>query len=557
MRSRTTRSVHRPPALALLAACALVLVLVALPAHVEAADYTVVGRVYSASPLDAGEEPEGDPLAGKPAEQVVGDGLVASVPRNLVRVRLLAAADGTELASYITQKDGGYLATFSAPAGGVSVRFVVDELATSQQVLDSEPQDLSAGVSVRYLLVPEVPTEIAGDLPEEPVAPPGFDYTGIFTRVGKIEVSTEVSGSTTELISSTDGTATVPSTVAGQLAIPPYQDAPFGGNLFLFGAFSHDLYASDACYKIRIYDDPAAPSTAPHTYLDQPLVKTRYTVSFSTGSVDTERVTLGPKSMNGTTNCYRFTPVAASNNVFWSFPDLLALWRTAGLNGDYRLELELVQPSPPLPGTFGLVDQSDLTLMLDNVAPVAQIQPLWEASGGLSEAGDTPRVYTPGPVPSGFDLMAGTGPDNLPPLGNVPNSYGGEAAPTCGILSLDSQPSTQYLTFKLTASHSAGYLRYWDFRWWRNDKNSEVVLGKRYDGTGMVDQAGVRVSSSQASESGFEGMFLYLDSDHLEASGASLGGCGYEFTVRAGTRTTDGYHYLRHARDEDVHYIQK
>jgi hypothetical protein len=102
-------------------------------------------------------------------------------------------------------------------------------------------------------------------------------------------------------------------------------------------------------------------------------------------------------------------------------------------------------------------------------------------------------------------------------------------------------------------------LRRWHFRYERNDNNNEVLLGKKYDGVtnSMVDISGARVSSAQTSEGGFENMFLYLDANHLEPSGMTLGGCAYRFVVHASTRTTDGYHYLRRSWDQDLHYVQK
>ncbi len=546
MKPRDHRFAGRGNATVLLAA--VLLIFLWMPAQADAADYFVVGRVYSASQISAGDQAPTNPLSGVPADQIVGENLVASVPRNLVEVRVLAASDGSELASYITRQDGGYLASFSASASTIEVRFVVEEIATSKQLLYSEPISLTPPVSVRFLLVGETPTEISGGRDFAPAPPAPALYTGIFTRVGKIEVATEVGGSTQHLIDPATGLANVPAVVASDLAIPQYEDAPFGGNLFIFGAFSPGLYsAGNVCYKIRIYPDPSDHTV--FSYMDDPLVKTKYTVDLTAGTVNTDRVTLGPKTVGTTTGCYELTPlssvVAPGVQEFWSFPDLLALWRTAGLNGDYELEVEMFGLSTPTDFTL-IPDYSDITLMLDNVAPVAQILPL--------QAGDfdTPRVYTPGPVPVGSDLGATL-------LGSFPADYGGTADPTCLIFSLQPATPTKYLAFKLTASHAAGYLRDWRFRYERNDGNDELVLGKRYDGATntMVDLPGARVSSAQTSTSGFENQFLYLDTGHLEPTGTSLGGCAYRFVVSARTRTTDGYHYLRHRWDQDLHYLLK
>jgi len=538
-----TRTGRRPAAFGLLCAALLVLSF-ALPA--AAADYFIVGRTYSSTQLAPGEDVPINPLTGTPAEQVLGGDLVATVPRNLVRVRVLAASDGSELASYVTRQDGGYLASFSAPAGGAMVRFVVEELATSQQLLDSEPTEVTAPVSIRHLLLAESAAEI-GDDREFAAAIAPATSTAIFTRVGKIEVATEVGGVTQHLIDPATGLANVPPAVASDLAIPAYEDAPFGGNLYLFGAFSQALYGSGVCYKIRLYPDPSDHTS--WTYMDDELVKTKYTVNFAAGTVDTERVTLGPKLVGGVADCYELTPLSVGN-VFWSFPDLLGLWRTGGLNGDYEVEIEL---NGAVPAGFALIpDFSDVTLRLDNVAPVALIEPL-QAGGG-----DTPRVYTPGvgpmpgPAPASSDLLPAL-------LGTFPDHYGGIGDPTCEIFSLQPAAPAKFLAFRLTASHANSFLRYWAFLFQRNDKENAVVLGKRYDGAtdSMVDQAGVLVSSAQNGAGGFSDRFLYLDSGHLEPSGEALSGCAYRFLIHAATRTTDGYHYLRYRQDQDLHHVLK
>jgi hypothetical protein len=542
MTATKNRSTRRSVTLWVAFAAALVLLGTPITAH--AADYFVVGRAYSAAPLAPGEPVPTSPLSGATADQVIGDNLIASVPRNLVRVRVLSAADGQEFASYITRQDGGYLASFSAPAGGASVRFVVEELATSKQLLYSEPNTVTAPVSIRYLLLDEVPSEVDGGRDFAPPAPPPAMYTAIFTRVGKIELATEVGGVTQHLIDPATGLANVPASVASELAIPQYEDAPFGGNLYVFGAFSQDLYSiPGVCYKIRIYPDPND-----HTvwdYMDDELVKTRYTVDFTIGTVDTERVSLGPKTVGATTGCYELTPIAASNNVFWSFPDLVALWRTAGLDGDFELEFEF--HGLPIPADFALIpDFSDVTLRLDNVAPVAVIQPL--------QAGDfdTPRVYTPGPVPPSSDLLPAL-------LGGFPVDYGGAGDPTCLIFSLQPAAPPKFLAFRLTASHTNSFLRYWSFFFQRNDTQNAVVFGKRYDGVtnSMVDLPGVLVSSAQTSTAGFADRYLYLDSAHLQPSGTPVSSCAYRFLIHAATRTTDGYQYLRYRQDQDLHYVQK
>lgn len=550
MRSTKTKrnSAFSPGVLSL----TILLLILLLPATAGAADYWVWGRVYSASPLAEGEELPVNPLSDvftSHPERIIGENLIPQVPRNLVKVEVIDASDGSELGNYIVRQDGGYLISFSATGASISVRFIVEELATSQVLLDSDPVILSPWPTpnMYFLLAAEASAEIDNDREYAPSPPLPAIYTAIFTRVGKIEVATEVGGTTQHLIDPATGLVDVPSTVADDLAIPEYEDAPLGGNLYIFGAFSRDLYDLSPSVHYRIHvqnvDDPTD-----HWYMSDELVKTKYTVNFTTGEVETERVTLGPWDVGGTPNCYELTPIAVSNNVFWSFPDLVALWRTGQFNGRYEITLEIIGLSSPA-DFAAIADHTDITLRLDNVAPVAKIDPL--QSGDF----DTPRVYTPGPVPASDDLL-----DAL--LGTFPADYGGTADPTCLILNLEPPGPTKYLAFNLTGYHANGFLRYWHFRYERNDKKNEILMGKKYDGTtnSMVDySAGIRISSAQTDVGGFQDKYLYLDTDHLQplAETTALGGCAYRFVIYVTTRTTDGYQYLRYRWDQDLHYVQR
>ena len=517
-------------------AMVIVLLMLLLPAAVDAAQYYVWGRVYSASPVVEGEEVPTNPLSGVPAGQVIGEDLLAQIPRNLVKVRVLAAMDGSELGSYTT----------TGPT--ISVKFIVEEMATSKVLLESTAQELTQWPTpnIRYLLVLESLTEIGGDR-EFATCPPG-KYTGIFTRVGKIEVATEVGGITTHLIEPATGLVNVPASVANSLYIHPYQDAPLGGNLYMFGAFNHDLYSIPGIYyRIRIDNL----DTAVTTYMDDPLVKTRYTVDLTAlpPTVTTDRITLGPKTVGGTPNCYELTPLAVGN-VFWSFPDLLALWSTGELNGNYRVHLEIVGLVPatdfvPVP------DYTDLRVHLDNLGPTAKIRPLDDSVTGVPPlTHDTPLIYTPGPaVPAPYTLLAAR-------LG-APTDYSPATGPVCAILEF-TNPS-QHLAFKLSAHHANGFMRYWHLQFKRNDGGYHTVIGKTYNGSTnqMEDDPGVRVPlAAFTSDNGFQDHYLYLNpTTHLDLG--SPDGCGYRFVIRAATRATDGYNYLRWASDEDIHYLKQ
>ena len=343
----------------------------------------------------------------------------------------------------------------------------------------------------------------------------------------------------------------MPPAVAADLHIPEYQDAPFGGNLYIFGALSQDLYGlSGIHYRIKVTDlDDASVR-----YMDSPLVKTLYTVDLTTGTVNAERKTLGPVTVGTLDNCYELTPLAIGANQFWSFPDLLALWPTGATNGQFKLELEMVGLS--VSSDFEPVDATVLTLRLNNTAATAEILPF-----PTSGQPDTARVYlpsSPADHPSGDDLTATR-------LGSYPTDYGGTADPSCAILDLSGTSGDKYLAFKLSAYQADGFLRYWHFAYERNDKVGEILIGKRYDGAtdSMVDydydSTHVRISSAQSAADGFEDLYLYLAKDHLVPTGVPVAspGCAYRFVIRATTRTTDGYHYLHYGWDQDLHYLQR
>lgn len=537
---------------------ASLMILLLMPLAAFADNFVVWGRAYSATPLVAGEDAPNNPLSDVPAEQIIGKDLIAQVSRNLVKVKVIATSDGTELGSFMTRHDGGYLVSFNATPdtpSGISVRLVVEELATSKTLLSSGDVVLSAWPTpnIRFLLVNEDLSELSGDI-EYPSPPGPGQYTGIFTRVGKVELPSINQGS-----GSNKGLATVSETVSNQLGIPRYENAPFGGRLYLFGAFSQDLYsppppalvpgATQIYYKIRIDSD-----TNPTSYMRDALFKTKYTVNFTTGSVDTERVKLGPGNWDslsgciedGVPVCYKLTQVASDPSVFWSFPDLLANWNTASFNGNYRVILKEVGMA--VPSSFVDVDYTDLKLRLDNIAPVARIEPL----DAIDADDPTPRIYIPDPAAPGIsgDLQSTR-------LGDFPDDYAGTANPICAILNLEGPVGSKYLAFKITAYHANGFLRHWKFHYKRNDSAYQTHIGKTYQGGTMDDVGGQQLSSSATDVHGFQNQFLYLNNDYLQPSDpeASTGSCGYRFAIRASTRTTNGYHYLRHRWDEDIHYL--
>lgn len=578
---------------ALALAAALPVLLAAVP--LAADDFYVFGRVYSADvfePADGATVPP-NALRDVPEDQLLDDAasltndgaapiLVATEPRDLVSVQVVAAADGTPLGHYITRTDGGWLVAFSAPATlnpatgqpSIAVRYVVDDILTGERIFTSNEDHLPAwdpgDLSVRYIPIVGEPVAVGSGGATTGIASAG-NVTGIFTRVGKIELATGVDGSTVRLIDETDGLATtyrapggskpaIPASVAESLAIPRYQNAPFGGNLYLFGAFSPELYTLSASpnkvyYRIQV----TPPIAGGPGWLTDALYKTRTVVDFNDGTYAATRVKVGPNAgredpsdpptpgciVAGQEVCYRLTPLSEGPNVFWSYPDLLALWRTATLNGLYTLEIEVQGITGGL-GFESFAGVTTLTLQIDNTPVQARIEPVVATDDPA-----TPRVYTPasGPVP--VDLQPAV-------LGNVPDDYGGIANPVCAFLNLQPPPD-KYLAFKLTAHHPSGYLRHWYFGHRRNDGDFRVHIGKRYDGSTMADFAsGLPISSAEASEDGFTERVLYLPSGDLApAGGSGPASCGYRFVIHAATRTTDGYRYLHRRWDDDIHCLER
>lgn len=466
--------------------------------------------------------------------------------------------------SNVVLYSGNFFISFTNAAPSIGVRFIVEELATSKRLQES--QDTSTlsqwpTSNIYNILVPENIIEISHsrDFATCPCPLPAL-YTGIFTRVGKIELETSVSGAPTRLISTSTGLATVPDVIANKLYIPAYNDSPFGGNLYLFGAFSQILYdLPNIYYRIRM-DTPGGGSPQ---YLKDPLEKTKYSINMTALplTVQTDRVPLGP-FYHGTIPYYQLTPMAGMAGpvqFFWSFPDLLALWNTGGRNGEYTLTLEVfsidpllltttptapVVDPPSVPGFCPAANFTNLKLFLDNVAPVADIMAIDTAVG----APHTPYIYTPA------DPATITGPYYVDRQGTM-GDYGPISNPICSILEF-TQPS-QRLAFKLTAYHANGYLRYWKMSFRRNNTGYADIIGKYYSGGGvMQDYAPLVISPwPESTVNGFQGKFLYLTPANLNLG--SPDGCGYRFVIEAGTRTTDGYYYLHWGRDEDIHYIKQ
>jgi len=526
---------------------AVLFMLLTLPGSLWAGDYFVWGRVYNAVSIDEESPLVEVPLPGVPLGDITGaGGEVGTTERNLVNVSLENAANGNILCTYLTQNNGNYSLHFSKAGTSTSVRFVVKDLVTNAQLLFSDPVTVYATPSsnIKYILVSERTEDISSENIYA-TGPGGADHTGIFTRVGKVEL--ESGGN--RLIDTTTGMANVDTVTSENLLIPAYQDSPFGGNLYLFGAFSAGLYGTGFSYKVKITDL----STSSSFYLDRILRKTEYAVDLAATppTVTSLTFTVGPFNHPVTGDpCYTLTPLSTGSDVFYSFPDLLAIWPTGSLTGEFLIAIEPVDV-PPGEIWADVPNFTSFKIYLNNDAPVVAIQ---------SESGyTTPRIFNSPLVPTANDLT---------PIRAdfFPVDYGTPPVIACDLLDMSGVVGSRYLFFKLSASHD--HIRHWYFSYERNDGIGETLMGKTYDGGGiMIDYPGrdeygvpipdVRIFSVENLQNGFTDRYLYLDKDHLAPSGSSsLCNCAYNFWLGIQSRVTDGYHYIHNWRwDNDNHFI--
>ena len=474
-------------------AAAIVLAL-AVPAT-QAETFHVYGQVYAATPSWPGIAPTHDPLASYQSEIVrESEDLYAVAPKSMTRVSLFDAATGTSIVpAFVTVKDGWYHFIFQRTGSSHTVRFAVHDAASGERFLRSGEVTVSAGYNLRFLLVPASPYP-AG----RPRAWPDAD-TALFTRVGKIEM---------DLIDRQTGLVTTPSSRASKLAIPAYQKAPFGGNLFLFGAFSKRFHPGESggreyCYQILVDGQP----------IDDPLYKTRYTVNTSSGVVNSKSVRLGPHRFGLLDNCYLLTPLNEPGNVFWSFPDLLALWRTGSRS-----------TSAPAKVTFKLYMTRDPNIATGDTGPI-----IGGTGAGTSTVFWHPPLVT---LASNQNSTLSLRLDNQKPTVNLALTLDGGSVGGCDILDLT---ANQKLEAKYKVSHP--FLRDWQL-WTQSNR--------RQSGTTHREPPKIWDSDAPEIAQGVD-KTIQLTLQHA---------CAYNFRLHAWARTTDGYGYLYRGSVEETHYVK-
>lgn len=456
-------------------------------------DYDVFGCTWAAV-ARAPEEPypPTNPLASAPDDEVVvKDTAIATHPLAMTRVSVLDASTNAVLASPAYGAPfADYDIRFSNSAASKSVVFEISRLDTGDVLYRSPPVTLAKGDNWRHVLVPG---EGAG---MSAIPFPSAANTGVFTRVGFVELANIDS----------KGFAEFPGAAAR------WRDAPFGGGLKLFGAFTQNFYPSTGpgnyCYKIKL-----TPPSGPATYLSDPLYKTRYVVK-NDGHVQSQSVFLGPTTVGSVNNCYRLTPLSASPEpsdpagsiaVFWSFPDLLGNWNTAGRNGFYRARLELYTAATG--ALYPLINNDNLTaeLYLDNT-----------------------------PIDLTFDQLTAAG--------------GGEPASNllvdkCAIVSL---MNGRTLTVDFTASHATGFM------------SAYALSARSNSGVTVWSEAGAYTAPSWSGSRppAFVGRPASASPFTKTAADFSAGPCAYVLDLWAWTRTTNGYARINHRHKQLFYYIQ-
>ncbi len=336
--------------------------------------------------------------------------------------------------------------------------------------------------------------------------PDGYSsgYTGspiesgfVFTNIGKIPVS-EI----TQTGILQKGLANVSDEVATDLHIYRYKDAPFGGRLWISGLFGNED-SNVTHYQILVakWNGSKPPFKGSFRPLTDPLTKIKYTIN-SDGTVSSQRVTLGPKTISGVDGLYERT-----SSGYWAHRDLKIIWDTTWMeDGLYDITYRAYSyrgfPFPSLTQlSLPLNEQDRITVRVDNSRVEAEIEMVMYDSG--------------------------------------------EDIPECGIISLGN--NMENLRFRITARHPHGYLRNYYLK---------ALYGTNHDGGVIASDHFAGVHDASPIWYGVSG-HEFNSSDAMEASHLDpWENCAYQFHLRVWARTTDGFHHIRWADYNDHYYLQ-
>jgi parallel beta-helix repeat protein len=314
----------------------------------------------------------------------------------------------------------------------------------------------------------------------------------IFTSVGNIPTSEIVQNSAL----ATHGLADVSPAVAGMLGIPAYDDAPFGGGLYINGLFGDvDIANGVRYYQILMakWVGGAAPAAGDYAPLHDSLYKVKYTPQWD-GTVLIQYINLGAKTIMGMDNIYELT-----YNGWWSNLDLRIIWdSTQAANGKYTLTFKAFRENPMVPGT--LLQYNPVPNTLDHLTLIV--------NNTYCDAVIHNVKYEP------------TNP-------NYVWAKDGEI-PECGMIDLLSD--TENLRFTITANHPDGYMRYWVL---------DALYGKNQY-AGWIAQSGY---PGVAPPNNWPGV-VNTEFDSSDGAMIPWQNCAYQFRLRAYSRITNGFGYL-------------
>lgn len=313
----------------------------------------------------------------------------------------------------------------------------------------------------------------------------------LFTTVGNIPTS-EITKTGVSA-----GLANVSPTVGSALGIPPYKDAPFGGNLWLKGLFgSSDTIVTHYQLSYAKWNGNTPPADGDFQPISDPLSKIKYTIN-PDATVSATLENIGPNAEG----LYRRTETG-----YWAHRDLLAIWNSRALpNGKYDIigkgywYLSIFGSTFPVQASLTPNALSRLTILVNN--------------------------------------------DQIQIAINRVLDRNGVEIPECGYIPLAT--STQNLQFDITALHTNGYLLNYQL---------DALYGRnQYAGVITRDQY---VGSHDATPPLWFGVNNTLfNTAPAHASGAlqPWTSCAYQFRLTAWSRATDGFGHLYHQSFSD-HY---